>query len=80
MQKHRDGTRNNIFICVKKCFKWIMLFLNKMSVCVYKVLNTVFQSSIEINHEGLQGKMLFHPVQLENVCFPAEKTNTASLR
>lgn len=57
-----------------------MLFLNKMSVCDYKVLNAVFQSSIEINHEGLQGKMLFHTVQLENIYFPTEKINTETLR
>jgi hypothetical protein len=51
-----------------------------MSVCDYKVLNAIFQSSVEINHEGLQEKMLFHPMQVENKLFPAEKTNTASLR
>lgn len=38
-----------------------------MSVYDYKVLNAVFQSIIEINHEELQGKMLFHPMQLENI-------------
>lgn len=51
-----------------------------MSVSDYKVLNAVFQSSLEINQEGLQGKTSLQPMQLENKQFPAENTNTESLR